>query len=477
MIKKRILCLVLAFLFVFPLGAFAETTADESEQIGVAESVLNYVQRVYNYDMGNTEAIRKLMKLYLEKEPDGFEKAMDAVMTSLDEYSMYFNPEEFQEFYNNVESEFAGMGAYLSRVHGYITISGVMPGSPAEKAALTEGDKIVKVDGEDMIGVDSDYCISKIRGEKGTEVILTIERDRVGTFDVKIVRDTVKGETVSSQVLDSNIGYINISGFSSSTGEEFGRKISEFDDLGISRIIIDLRYNGGGVTDQAYACLSYLIPKDAVMCKVKYKAGTEVYGNTKSDRYKKRSVVVLVNGSTASASEILTAAVKDNQTATVIGEKTYGKGTMQNMVSLGEYGGIKVTVAEFFGPNDTVIKDTGISPDISVTNLERLAKKEDFETLKFDRIYKKGDDSEQVLAIKQRLMALKYYNGTLDNYYDESLHQAVKTFQEINGLYPYGEADITTQTIINNLVQEAYVTEDTQLSTAIEFLKDKAVIK
>lgn len=467
--KKRILALLLTFIMLFSVSAYA--SEENSVEFSVASSVLQYVDKNYHFGLDNAGLLRKMIRLYLDENPDGFENVMGVIMSSLDEYSEYYTAEEFKEFYAQVESEFAGIGAYLSRENGYITINSVTPDSPAAKASLTGGDRIVKVNGEDIVGVDSDYAVSKIRGEVGTKVVLTIERDGVGTFDVTITRDVIREETVTGAIYEKNIGYIYISNFSSSTGKEFENKILAYDDLGIKKLIIDLRYNGGGVTDQALHCLTYLLPKNSVMLKINSRTkGDSSYTNI-DDSYKKRDVVVLVNEYTASAAEIFAAAIKDNQAGTLLGTKTFGKGTMQTTVGLGEYGGIKLTIAEFCGPNGTQIKDTGILPDIKVENKTRTVKEEDLIPMKFDKIYKKGEDNEQVLAIKQRLKVLKYFNGTMDNYYDQTLFNAVKTFQETNGLFGYGVADFTTQTTINNLISGAEITEDTQFDKALELLK------
>ena len=468
--KKRILALLLAFSILFSINVSAVENAG-SEEYSVANSVLQYVENNYHFGVENSELLRKVIKLYLSENPDGFQNIMNIILGSLDEYSQYYTAEEFKEFFAAVESEFAGIGAYMARENGYMTISSVTPDSPASKASLTSGDKIIAVNGENIVGADSDYVISKIRGEAGTKVVLTIERDGVGKFDVTIVRDVIREETVTSAIYEKDIGYIYITNFSSVTGREFENKLAAFDDLGIKKLIVDLRYNGGGVTDQALHCLTFLLPQKSGMLKINSKSmGERTYTNS-DDSYKPRNVVVLVNEYTASAAEIFAAAIKDNKMGTIIGTKTFGKGTMQSTAGLGQYGGLKLTVAEFYGPGGTEIKDKGISPDIKVENRTRPVKDEDVIPMKFDKVYKKGMDSEQVLAIKQRLKILKYFNGNMDNYYDETLFQAVKTFQETNGLFGYGVADFTTQTTINNLIGDALVTEDTQFEKAVEFLK------
>ncbi len=465
----KITALILAVILIFSVNVFAEEV-NVKEQTSVANAVLTYADRYYHFGLDNKELLKNFIELYLEENPDGFEKVMDVIMESMDEYSQYFTKEEFDEFYNYVESSFAGIGAYLSREKEYIVITGVMENSPAKKASLQAGDKILSADGISLINEDTDFAVSKIRGEKGTIVNLKILRDGVGEFNVSLIRDEIKDQTVSSTVLDGNIGYIYISSFSSNTGTEFGEALKVFDDLSIKKLIVDVRFNSGGVTESALDCVSYLVPDKAKMLVVHSKDNEELYQNI-YNHYKPRDLVVLTNSSSASAAEIFAVAIKDNKKGTIIGETTYGKGTMQSVIGLDQYGGIKVTVAEFVGPSGTIINKQGVVPDIKVLNREREVKEDDFLPFTFDKKYKIGDDSEQVLAIKQKLKVLKYFSGTMDNYYDEALSQAVKTFQEVNGLYPYGVADITTQTCINNLMDGATVTEDTQLEKAVEFLK------
>ena len=153
-----------------------------------------------------------------------------------------------------------------------------------------------------------------------------------------------------------------------------------------------------------------------------------------------------------------------------MGVKTYGKGTMQNSLSLGDYGGIKLTVSEFFTPNGDTIDKVGISPDEYVTNVKRLATAEDFEPLTFEKKFYLGDSHPQIIALKERLRVLRYFGGDMDEYFDATLDNAVKRFQADTGLCPCGDLDFTTQTFINNLVLETEVLVDTQLDKAFEYL-------
>ena len=391
-------------------------------------------------------------------------------MNGLDDYSIYYTSEEFKEFFTQVEAQYAGIGAYISRTNGYATVSGFIENSPAEKAGVKQGDVIIAVNGEDVVGKDVEIVTGKIKGEEGTSVTITFKRGNE-IVEITIVRALLNTVTVASSVLDDNIGYISISQFTSNTSSEFKKIFLEMQEKGIERFIVDVRNNPGGVTSQAVGCASLFLPKGSTVLKVKSKGqGESVYTSNYAPG-KKEKLVVLTNDFSASASEIFAVAIKDNGAGKIVGTKTYGKGTMQTTASLGEYGGMKVTMAEFVGPADTVINQHGVTPDETVINIASYVEQEDLIPLKLEQRYYLGDTDDQVYALKERLRIMGYFNGTMDNYFDEELDAAVKRFQSEVDLFPCGDLDFTTQITINNLVTEYKVIKDAQLDKAIEIVK------
>lgn len=466
--KKRILAVVLAcILVVMPFGALAEG----EQAVNLATALKAYIDTNYKYEMNKDAVIDYLMRELLINHPEKFEEVANVLFDNLDEHSKYYTKKEYDEFFAHVESEYSGIGAYLSSEGEYCVITGFLKNAPSQKAGMLEGDIIYKVNGEIVTGLDSNAVANKARGEKGTPVEITVLRNgKEITFS--IIRETLNENTVDHALLEQDVAYIRIINFSSATGQEFTDALTAYKKQGIKKYIIDLRNNSGGVTSEALTAVSNFVEKDKPLLQVSNKrTGEYTYFNP---RYgEKQEMVVLVNENTASAAEIFAAAVKDNNAGILMGVKTYGKGTMQNTLSLGELGGIKLTVSEFFTPNGDAINKVGISPDEYVANVERLATTEDFEPLTFEQKYYLGDSHEQIIALKERLRVLQYFNGDMDEYFDSTLDAAVKRFQTDTGLYPCGDLDFTTQTTINNLVLEATVLEDTQFEKAYEYLTNK----
>lgn len=466
--KKRIIALIMAFLLVVPTFVTA-STAEDPEGYAIATTIFNFVKRFYNFEIDDTKATENIIKEVLRENPDALETIVKAFMGALDEHSVYYTREEFESFNNYIESGFAGIGITYLRENGRMVVSDTVENSPANKAGIQPGDIIAAVDGTSLYDCDTDFAASLIRGKEGTSVTLTIERGNE-KFDITLIRATLHDITVNYSLLEDDIAYFQISMFGSETAQEFDKAYNELKAHNPKGYIIDLRYNTGGVTDVALSCLSYFLPKGATTMNFNSREdGNIIYQNNADG--KKENLVVLVNEYSASASEIFTAAIKDNKAGVIVGTTTYGKGTAQTTIGLGEYGGLKLTVAEFKSPNGDRIDGIGISPDIFVKNVYKKAEASDFESLGYSVVYKQGDSGKEVYAIKQRLSATGHFKGTMDDYFDASLAEAVKAVQKEAGLFVYGVADITTQTIINNLALEAEIMLDTQFNAAYEYVK------
>ena len=462
---KKVVALFLALvLVVAPISSFA---AGEQEY-NIVSAIKGYVDANYKYEMDDDKVIDLLMKKALETNPELYEDFARILLDNLDEHSKYYTKEEFDEFFAYVESEYSGIGAYLSSDGKNCKIVGFLEGAPAEKAGMRAEDIIYKVNGEDVTGLDSNAVANKARGETGTPVKITVLRDGK-EIEFTIIRETLNESTVESVLLEKNVGYIQILSFSSSTSTDFNKQYQELKNQGAKKFIIDLRNNTGGVTSQALAAAAMFVEKGKPLLVVSNKrTGDYTYNNPINGE--KTELVVLINENTASAAEIFAAAIQDNKAGIIMGVKSYGKGTMQNTLGLGDMGGLKLTVSEFFTPSGKEINKVGITPDEYVANVERFATSEDFEPLTFEAKYYLGDSHPQVIALKERLRVLQYFNGDMDEYFDQTLDAAVKRFQKDTGLYPCGDLDFTTQTFINNLVLEAKVMEDTQLDKAFEYL-------
>lgn len=278
-----------------------------------------------------------------------------------DPYAQYYTADEYKEFEKRYLTDFVGIGVGVLQDGDDVIIMRVFEDSPAEEAGLKEGDIIRAVDGEDVAGVDD--AISKISGEAGTPLKLTIERDGE-TLTVDTHRDTIEQESVEYKVYEGHpdVGYIYISTFRQDTAKDFKLAVRDLEAEGCDKFIIDLRNNGGGLTDECLEIADYLLPACRIMTETT-KNGKETVHNSKASSAD-LNCVVLVNGNTASASEILSAAIQDNDAGTIIGSKTYGKGVTQVTRKFRDGSAIKITSTEYFRPSGDKVNGVGVTPDI-----------------------------------------------------------------------------------------------------------------
>lgn len=298
-----------------------------------------------------------------EDMQDGLYKGL---FESLDDpYSVYYNEEEYSEMTADTEGVFEGIGAYLQQNPEtmVVTVSRPIPDSPAEKAGIKAGDIIVEVDGEDVQGDDLNITVAKIRGKKGTKVSIGVKREgRDGVIRFDIVRDSVESMTVDSKMLDNSIGYIQIAEFDDVTSSQFLKAFNELKREEMRGLIIDLRDNPGGSVKTCVEIADELLPEGMIVY-TEEKDGTKDEYTSSGDNFYDGPLVLLVNGNSASAAEILTGAIKDYNRGTILGTTTFGKGIVQRILPLGDGTGVKLTIASYFTPNGTNIHDVGIEPD------------------------------------------------------------------------------------------------------------------
>ncbi len=457
-------------MLVLPLSAFAQENV--SVEASVVDVVMQYIEDNYRFDVDSKAMLDKVIKEILTQNPDLYDEVLDAVLSSLDEHSEYYTPEEYEDFFSYVQVEIVGIGAYLENDGEFVKVASVIQGSPAEKAGLMANDRILSANGTSLKNMGSEYAASTIRGEAGSIVKLEIERNGK-KMNFSVTRAKVQTKTTANALLDDNIGYIQIASFSSATASHFEEDLKFLVSKGADRFIIDLRNNTGGVTDQALECAGFFLPYGAPLMTLKTKNETETITNISSTG-KDYPLVVLVNEYSASASEIVSAALKYNNAATLVGRTTYGKGTMQNTASLGMYGGIKLTIAEFCGPYGETINGQGVIPDVHIDNVRKPVTEGYFDALKYEKKFSLGDEDEQISILKKMLIVLGYLSASSsDEHFDMALYNAVKNFQKDNGLFSYGVLDFTTQIAVNNMVYDATYLEDTQFNEAIEIIKNK----
>ena len=298
-----------------------------------------------------------------------------------DEYTVYYTPDEMKQEYDNAMGNYVGIGIYMvvNYKEGTITVVEPMKGSPAEAVGIQEGDLITKVEGETITPENVNTMSNKIKGEEGTKVKLEITRDGK-TQDVEVERKKIEVSHIESKMLENNIAYIQILDFDGGTAKEFKKNYEDLKSKGATSLIIDIRSNGGGVVDEAIDILEMICEKNSTLLIETDKDGNETVTKSKEDPIIDVPIVVLVNGESASASEILAGALKDNGEAKIIGTTTYGKGVIQTLYQLTDGSGLKMTTAEYCTPNKNKINKIGIEPDITIElpgNITELTEEND----------------------------------------------------------------------------------------------------
>lgn len=284
-----------------------------------------------------------------------------------DPYTTYYTKKEMKTIMEETNGNFVGIGVYMTKdlEKNAILIIKPIENSPAEKAGILPGDLITKVDDVEYTGDKLEEASNKIRGEEGTKVKLEIYRNgETKTFE--LTRTKVVVSHVTTKVLNNDIGYIAISDFEGECASEFETKYKQLEKQGIKKLIIDIRNNGGGIVDEALKIANMLVDKDSTLLITKDKSDKEEITKATEKPIINMPTVVLVNGYSASASEILAGALKDNGKATLVGTKTYGKGIIQELHQLSEGSGLKITVSEYYTPNHNAIHKIGITPDVEI---------------------------------------------------------------------------------------------------------------
>lgn len=411
---------------------------------------------------------------YIEDVEDQelIEGAIQGMLATLeDPHSSYLDVEMMSEFNEQIESSFEGIGAEVSMVNGVVTIVSPIKDSPAEKAGLRPNDQVLKVDGESLEGLNLNEAVAKIRGEKGSEVVLEILRAGVTEpFEVSLIRDEIPVETVYSnmETIDGKkTGIIEVTNFSETTAEEFKEQLTELENNEMEGLIIDVRGNPGGLLNIVEEMLALFVPEDMPYLQIEDKDGqkTPYYSNLQEK--KDYPISVVIDEGSASASEILAVALKE-MGYDIVGQPSFGKGTVQQAVPLGDGSSIKLTFYRWLSPNGESIDGDGVEPTIEV-------KQKDYyytAPVQIDEPFAYDDAGEDIANIQEMLKGLEYDPGRTDGYFDEETRSAVESFQEDNELDVTGEVDEETAGVLEAKVIEKIRSgeDDLQMQTAMEEL-------
>ncbi len=436
------------------------------------ENEKDYFEYLLNFVMENFKS--EILENGITKD-DLIEGAYKGIFDTLDAHSVYFNGDEYEDFTTSTEGEFGGIGISVTKEDKYIKVVSPIKGTPGDEAGLKSGDKIIGVDGEDITDWDLSKAVDVMRGDPGVKVILTIDRDS-DIFDVEIIRAIIEIDCVEHEVLDNNIGYLKIIQFSADSYIETKDALLDLKSKNVDSLIIDLRNNPGGYLDEVVYIADLFIDKDKDIVHVDYESQEDISYVAEIEDLFQKDIVVLVNEGSASASEILTGALKDNNEATIVGTTTYGKGTVQTLIKLATGGGMKLTVAEYMTANHTHINKVGIEPDIVIENNQdkniKKIKESFVPTNELKTVYFK-DTSLNVYGVQQRLNALDY-NLVLDGMFGPNTLKALNEFQRSNNQTTTNYINKEVINEINDKIDNYYNADnDNQLNKAIELLTIK----
>ncbi|MBT2643554.1 peptidoglycan-binding protein [Bacillus sp. ISL-41] len=424
------------------------------------------------------QAYSLIFNSYVEKveEEKLVEGAIQGMLSTLeDPYSVYMDKETAKQFNETLESSFEGIGAEVSTVDGKIVIVSPFKNSPAEKAGLKPNDQILTVDGESIEGLDLYEATLKIRGKKGTPVVLEIERKGLkDSLKVKVIRDEIPQITVHADMKKVNgekVGYMEITSFSEDTSKEFNKELKAFEKEGMDALLIDVRGNPGGLLSSVEEILRELISKEKPLYQIEERSGDKTRYFSNLEKAKQYPVAVLTDDGSASASEILAGALKEAGGYPVIGEKTFGKGTVQQAVPMGDGSNIKLTLFKWLTPDGNWIHKKGIEPTVEV-NQPALY---DTHPIQAEKPLKLDMNNEQVKNAQEILAGLGFEPGRTDGYFSGMTEIAVKAFQRKNDMTVTGVIDAKTASALEDAARKAMKQEenDLQLQTALRLLANQ----
>jgi carboxyl-terminal processing protease len=334
------------------------------------ENVDAYEQTHYSRIKTFTESLSLIRKNYVEEveEKDLVYGAIKGMLISLDPHSSFMPPEAFKEMQIDTRGEFGGLGIQIGIKDKVLTIIAPIEDTPADKAGVQAGDKIIKIEGESTKDISLHEAVSKLRGPKGTKVTITIFREGLEKpLDITITRDIIKLKSVKSRIIDETIGYIKLTQFQERSSRDLKKALKELSGKEINALILDLRNNPGGLLKGAVDVTSQFLPPGKLVVYIKGRSGDKTeFDTVNGSQFYEYPMVILVNGGSASASEIVAGALQDWGKAVVLGTQTFGKGSVQTVIPLSDGSALRLTTARYYTPKGRSIQTTGITPDIEV---------------------------------------------------------------------------------------------------------------
>jgi carboxyl-terminal processing protease len=445
-----------------------EQTLTKKDTAGTAPTDMEDLAKV-------NQAYELILSRYVEKVDNEMlvEGAIQGMLTVLDDpYSVYMNKETAQQFSQALESSFEGIGAEVGMEDGKIVIISPFKNSPAEKAGLKPNDEILKVDGKSVEGLDLNKATLKIRGKKGTKVKLEIARKGLKEpLTIDVTRDEIPLETIHASVKKQDgkkIGYIEITSFSQETAADFIEELKELEKKDITGLLIDVRGNPGGLLVSVEDILKEFVTKEKPFIQIEKRNGDKERHFSNLTEKKDYPVAVLINKGSASASEILAGALKEAAGYQLVGETTFGKGTVQQAVPMGDGSNIKLTLFKWLTPDGNWIHKKGVKPDVEIKQPAIF----DTHPLQIEEPLKEDMNNEQVKNAQEILSGLGFAPGRTDGYFSKETTTALKAFQQNNNLQPTGKIDAKTAAMLEEQVMKELKKEknDIQLQTALRLI-------
>ena len=352
--KKFILISLVIFSFIFSKISFATNKEKIYDKIDLFGEVLDKINKEYVEEINQSDAM---------------DAAINGVLQSLDPYSAYMTPETFQEMETETSGKFGGLGIEVGMEFGVVKVITPMDDSPAEREGVKAGDYIVKINGIQVQGKTLTEAVELMRGPVGSKLEITVRRKGVKKALVfEITREIIEVKSVKSKVINNNVGYIRLTAFNDNSSKQIKDKIEKFKKKKINKYVLDLRNNPGGLLSQAVKISDFFLDNgEIVSTKSRKSSENKKYFAKKGDIINGETLLVLINYGSASASEIVAGALKDHKRAILIGENSYGKGSVQSIIPLKNKGAIRLTISKYYLPSGKSISGTGITPDIEVS--------------------------------------------------------------------------------------------------------------
>lgn len=462
-----VLILVITNIVTF-MGARALTPAGMHQLGGQAP-----VEDIENADQFELlqEILEVLDQNYLEEfdRQELKEGAIEGMLDVLDDpQTTYMTPEDYENLMIQTEGAYGGIGIEVFKEDDYVTIVAPIAGTPGEEKGLRSGDKILAVDGKDIVGVDLNEAVEMMRGEPGTAVILEIERPGVEeVLKFEIEREEIELDSVEYALLENGFAHLKVTTFQRTTGEEFREALNKAEADQARGIILDLRDNPGGLLDAAIDVAEQIVPEGPIVHVVGREEKLDTYYS--EGEGVDTPMVVLVNQVSASASEILAGALQDTGAAQVVGTETFGKASVQNIQTLTTGGALRYTMAKYQTPEGRDIHETGLTPDVQVepAPIAELAAEPVGAELAL------GDEGKEVENLQKVLDELGYYEGEITGHFNDATQTALEDFQQDRQLEVTGEMSHMVLNEFQEAIDELLEEEDKMLEKAIEILESE----